>query len=154
MNAIDRKDSTTTEAAATGEVVAISAQATQIPGRYLVNARHNVLVTDARAASGGPGVAIAAGELLLSSLASCSFGLIQEKAREKQWPLQNIEAEVLFERDPQDGTRYLRLHLGITVSGVKQAEAQELLDYFTGKCPIYNTLKRGGPTSSSISAVA
>lgn len=135
-----------------GEVVSIQAQDSHTAGRYLIAARHNVLVTDARVSSGGQGLAIAAGELLLSSLASCSFGLIQEKAQANQWPLGAISAEVLFERDPADSTRYARLELRISVQGVSQEQAQQLLDYFTGKCPIYNTLLRGGPALASIQA--
>lgn len=46
-----------------GEIVSIEAQATATAGRYLVSARHNVLPTDAKVSSGGPGLAIAAGEL-------------------------------------------------------------------------------------------
>lgn len=137
-----------------GEVVRIEAQGTHTAGRYLVSARHNVLPSDARATNGGPGMAIAAGELLLSALASCSLGLIQEKARDQQWPLQNLRADVLFERDLQDSTRYARLELAIEVQGVTQAQAQQLLDHFTGKCPIYNTLLRGGPASARIRALA
>ena len=135
-----------------GEIVSIEAQATATAGRYLVSARHNVLPTDAKVSSGGPGLAIAAGELLLSSLASCSFGLIQEKAHEFGWPLSSLDAEVLFQRDPADGTRYARLELAVTAGGVTQQQAQQLLDYFTGKCPIYNTLRRGGPASARITA--
>lgn len=140
--------------AAVGEIVSIQAEATATAGRYLISARHNVLPTDAKVSSGGPGVAIAAGELLLSSLASCSFGLIQEKARELDFPLKDLSAEVLFQRDPADGTRYARLELIVTASGVTQEQAQQLLDYFTGKCPIYNTLRRGGPASARITATA
>ena len=136
-----------------GEVVRIEALASHIAGRYLLTARHNVLVTDARASSGGPGVAVAAGELLLSSLASCSFGLIQEKAQELQWPLSGLQAEVLFERDTNDSTRYARLELNIQAQGVEQAQAEQLLAYFTGKCPIYNSLRRGGPMTASIKAI-
>lgn len=139
---------------AAGEIVSIQADATNIAGRYLISARHNVLPTDAKVSSGGPGIAIAAGELLLSSLASCSFGLIQEKARELGFPLKDLSAEVLFQRDPADGTRYARLELIVSVSGVTQPQAQQLLDYFTGKCPIYNTLLRGGPASARITATA
>lgn len=135
-----------------GEVVHIGAHDTATAGRYLLSARHNVLVTDARVTNGGPGQAVAAGELLLGALASCSFGLIQEKARLLDYPLQALEANVLFERDPVDGTRYARLELHLRAQGVSQAQAQELLDYFTGKCPIYNTLLRGGPASAHITA--
>lgn len=145
--------SITTPSATAGEVVRIQAQSTRTAGRYLVSARHNVLPTDARTTNGGTGLAIAAGELLLSSLASCSFGLIQEQARERKWPLHALDAEVLFERDPVDSTRYARLELHITAIGVTQQQAQILLDYFTGKCPIYNTLRRGGPANAQIVGV-
>jgi hypothetical protein len=51
-------------------------------GRYLLSAGTNHFISDQRVAVGGPGEAITAGELLLSSLGSCSLGLIQKTAKE------------------------------------------------------------------------
>ena len=149
----DSVEDVATDLVASGEVVAIAASSSNTPGRYWLQARHNILVTDARASSGGPGLAVAAGELLLSSLASCSFGLMEEKARELGFALRGLQAQVLFERDLEDSTRYARLELNVQAQGVQQAQAEQLLAYFTGKCPIYNTLRRGGPMTASITAV-
>ena len=46
----------------------------------------------------------------------------------------------------------MAVSLAVTAGGVTQQQAQQLLDYFTGKCPIYNTLRRGGPASARITA--
>jgi hypothetical protein len=63
--------------AQTGETVLITSATIGQFGRYLLSAGKNHFISDQRVAVGGPGEAINAGELLLSSLGSCSLGLIQ-----------------------------------------------------------------------------
>lgn len=137
-------------AAVQGEVVAIRARALDTAGRFLVSARHNHFVSDARASAGGPGEAVLAGELLLSSLASCGLALVQKEAGARGLRLPQAEVAVGFERDPQDGTRYRAITLDFALGGVPQQTAQALVDAFTGACPIYNTLRRGGPITATV----
>jgi uncharacterized OsmC-like protein len=134
-----------------GETVTVRARALETFGRFLVSARQHHFVSDAKAASGGPGEAVQAGEFLLSSLASCGLGLVQKEARERDLPLREAEVEVSFERDPEDGTRYVAIRLHFTLAGVDRQAAQALVDAFTGTCPIYNTLRRGGPIEATVS---
>lgn len=138
-------------AAAPGEIVAVSARALDTFGRFLVSARQHHFISDTRSAAGGPGDAIQAGELLLAALASCGLGLVQKEAVERGAELGSAEVEVSFERDPEDRTRYAALRLAFVVSGVDAATATLLLEAFTSACPIYNTLRRGGPIEASIS---
>ena len=56
------------------DAVSITGRTTDTEGRFLVTARTNHFVSDART---GPAEAVQAGELLLSSLASCALGNIQ-----------------------------------------------------------------------------
>ncbi len=90
-----------------------------------------------------------AGELLLASLASCGLGLVQKTARERDVSLAGAEVTVSFERDPEDGTRYAAIRLAFVLDGVDLATARALVDAFTGACPIYNTLRRGGPIEAT-----
>lgn len=136
--------------AAVGEIVSVRARAVEPFGRFLVSARQHHFVSDTKATAGGPGDAVQAGELLLASLASCGLGLVQKTAREREVALKEAEVEVSFERDPEDGTRYAAIRLGFVLEGVDLATARMLVDAFTGACPIYNTLRRGGPIEAAV----
>ena len=133
-----------------GEIVSVRARGVDTFGRFLVSARQHHFVSDTKVAAGGPGDAVQAGELLLASLASCGLGLVQKTARERDVPLKGAEVEVCFERDPADGTRYAAIRLGFVLEGIDLATARLLVDAFTGACPIYNTLRRGGPIEAEV----
>jgi len=132
--------------------VVVSAQTTQRTGRFLVHARQQHFVTDARPAAGGPGEAVQAGELLLASLASCGLALVQKEASERGVALSHATVDVSFQRDPQDGTRYRFIRLDFVLDGIDAVVAQALVDAFTSACPIYNTLRRGGPIEATVRA--
>ncbi|MEV0694257.1 OsmC family protein [Streptomyces sp. NPDC050388] len=126
---------------AAGDITSITGRTTDTQGRFLVTARTNHFVSDART---GPGEAVGAGELLLSALASCSLSNIQLHAEERGSGLTGGRAEISYQRDPQDPTRYTYLRIELLLEGVDQDEADILVGLFTGSCPIYNTLRRGG----------
>jgi uncharacterized OsmC-like protein len=109
----------------------------------------NHFISDQRAAAGGPGEAITAGELLLSSLGSCSLGLIQKTAAEQGIGLRDAGTEVTFRRHATDPTRYEWIRIAVKLSGVTAGQAETLVGSFTSACPIYNTLKHGGPVEIS-----
>ncbi len=138
-------------AQAAGEIVTVRARTLDAFGRFLVSARQQPFISDAKASAGGPGEAVQAGELLLSALASCGLGLVQKEARARQAALRSAEVEVSFERDPEDGTRYAAIRLAFVLEGVDLALGRALVDAFTGTCPIYNTLRRGGPIEAIVS---
>lgn len=138
--------------AASGEIVAIQAQATALTGRFIVSAGSNHFVSDSKPNAGGPGEAVQAGQLLLASLASCGLGLIQSRANEDGVPLSAATVQAAFQRDPEDGTRYQWIGLKFALGGVDQPTAERLLAHFTGNCPIFNTLRRGGATWAEVIA--
>ena len=131
------------------EIVAISATNLDTFGRFLVSAGTNHFVSDQRAGAGGPGEAVTAGELLLASLGSCSLGLIQKTAGELNIALKSARADVTFRRHESDPTQYDWIRIAVRLSGPSEAEGARLVEGFTSRCPIYNTLKRGGPISIS-----
>lgn len=133
-----------------GEIVGIQAVATAVTGRFIVSAGANHFVSDTRANVGGPGEAVQAGQLLLASLASCGLGLIQGRASELGWPLEGVSVEAAFQRHTEDKTRYAWIRLKFRLSRVTANEAQQLLAHFTGNCPIYNTLRRGGHVEATV----
>ncbi|WOH52676.1 OsmC family protein [Bradyrhizobium sp. sBnM-33] len=135
--------------AQTAETVSITSATMGQFGRYLPSARTNHFISDQRVAVGGPGEAITAGELLLSSLGSCSLGLIQKTAKEEGIALREVGSEVSFRRHATDPTQYEWIRIAVRLSGVTAGEAETLVAGFTANCPIYNTLKRGGPVEIS-----
>lgn len=132
---------------AAADITSITGRTTDIPGRFLVTARTNHFVSDSRT---GPAEAVQAGELLLSALASCSLGNIQLHAAERGFGLTGGRADVSYQRDPQDPTRYTYLRIELLLEGVGQDEADILAGLFTGSCPIYNTLRRGGTVEVAV----
>ncbi|MBV8924984.1 MAG: OsmC family protein [Bradyrhizobium sp.] len=131
------------------ETVSITSATIGLFGRYLLSAGKNHFISDQRVGAGGPGEAVTAGELLLSSLGSCSLGLIQKTATEKSIALTDAATEVSFRRHPTDPTRYEWIRIAVRLSGVNANDAEVLVGGFTSHCPIYNTLKRGGPIEIS-----
>jgi uncharacterized OsmC-like protein len=136
--------------AAGGEVVSVVGRATATAGRFIVSAGRNHLVSDARAGVGGPGEAVNAGELLLAALASCGLALVQKAAAERRVRLDAPAVAVSFKRDASDATRYEYIRIEFDLPRVTRAAGQALLEAFTGHCPIYNTLKRGGRVEATL----
>ncbi|AUA16704.1 OsmC family peroxiredoxin [Streptomyces sp. SID8382] len=134
-----------------GDTVSITGRTTDTQGRFLVTARSNHVVSDART---GPAEAVQAGELLLSALASCSLSNIELHAQERASGLPGGQVHISYERDPQDPTRYVCIRLGLLLSGVTQEEAETLAGLFADSCPIYNTLRRGGNVVIAVRAEA
>jgi uncharacterized OsmC-like protein len=142
---------TETKTASASDVRSLaSATTTPVFGRFIISARANHLVSDGRASLGAPGEAITAGELLLASLASCGIGLIQVRAAETRRQLHGASADVSFERDVDDPTRFKAIELVFRLHGLNREEAEDLVGYFAARCPIYNTLRRGGPIEITI----
>ncbi|WP_213768567.1 OsmC family protein [Caballeronia sp. dw_19] len=133
-----------------------SATATTIgvTGRYLVDSRSNIFASDSPSARDGDTVALEPSELLLSALGVCALGSVEKAAAELKLSVRHAKAVVDSVRDPEDRTRFERVHIDVAVYGVTQAEAQQLIDHFTSGCVIYNTVRRGGPISASVQAHA
>lgn len=146
MTSIEQTVEATTSAS--DGVTHVSAVTTQTPGRFIVDANGKPFVSDTRSAIGGPGQALQAGELLLSALASCALGLIQKHAASQGIELGDISISASFKRHADDPTRYEYIRLVVTFAPTVGKDAgKACIDHFTANCPIYNTLRRGGPIS-------
>jgi uncharacterized OsmC-like protein len=129
-------------------VTAVGAVTTASHGRFIVSANGKHFVSDTRASIGGPGEAIQAGELLLAALASCGLGLIQTHARSQAIELGEVGISATFQRHADDPTRYEYIKLEVALEpGISRQVGDACIKHFTDNCPIYNTLKRGGPIS-------
>ncbi|WP_068156662.1 OsmC family protein [Rhodococcus phenolicus] len=111
-----------------------------VPGRFVIDARANHLVTDSRF---GPGESIQAGELLLSALVSCAMANFESNAQELGMAVSGIHVDASHARGSADPTRYDFTRVTISVRGVDQAAADVLGERFVATCPIYNTIRRG-----------
>jgi uncharacterized OsmC-like protein len=96
-----------------------------------------------RAGLGHARVRPAAGGAALTS-ESFQLAIIQQHAVELGLTLGEASVDVEFKRDAEDGTRYEYIAVHARLPGIERSQAQALLDRFTAKCPIYNTLRRGG----------
>ncbi|MTE17362.1 OsmC family protein [Nocardia aurantiaca] len=120
-----------------------------VPGRYLLDARHNHFVSDSRF---GPAESVQAGELLLSALASCAMANIQTNADNDNIAIGAIRITVTHRRGAHDPTRYDFTHLRIDIHDTDQARADALAARFTATCPIYNTIRRGSGIDLTVHA--
>lgn len=114
-------------------------------GRVILSARHNHFVSDGRVSQGAPGEGVFAGELLLASLVSCGLGLVHQCAHDRNEPKPDVALTAEFLRNGDDPTRFASLTLIFSFKGTQQELAEQYVGHFTSKCPIYNTLHRGGP---------
>jgi uncharacterized OsmC-like protein len=121
------------------------------PGRYLLSARTNHLVSDSRY---GPSEAITAGELLVAALASCALSNVTLHGTELGTNITDARVEVASERDPDDETRYRAITITVDIPHAPRPQAQEVVTRFTATCPIYNTISRGGPISVALRTTA
>jgi uncharacterized OsmC-like protein len=137
-----------TAQAAGADVTTVSAATTRVNGRFIIDANGTHFVSDTRASIGGPGEAVQAGELLLSALASCGLGLIQTHARGQGIELGEVAIAAAFKRHADDPTRYDYIRLAVAFEDrISHQTADACIKHFTDNCPIYNTLRRGGPIS-------
>jgi uncharacterized OsmC-like protein len=134
--------------AAGDDVTTVGAVTTSVHGRFIVDANGKHFVSDVRASIGGPGEAVQAGELLLSALASCGLGLIQTYARGQNIELGEAAITAAFRRHADDPTRYDYIRLEVAFEDrISRQTGDACIKHFTDNCPIYNTLRRGGPIS-------
>ncbi len=88
---------------------------------------------------GGANAGPSAERLLLSSLGACTAITLQMYAARKQWPLQSIEVELLFNPDgkPAAGNDIIRT---ILLKGELNAEQRERLLQIANSCPVHKIL--------------
>ncbi|MFF0818434.1 OsmC family protein [Rhodococcus sp. NPDC003318] len=120
-----------------------------VPGRFVIDARTNHLVTDSRL---GPGESIQAGELLLSAVVSCAMANFEATAQDLGLPVTGVTVDASHARGVEDPTRYDFTRIAITVRGVDQSAADLLGERFVATCPIYNTIRRGSGIELTVAA--
>lgn len=143
-----------TKAETQPETKQVQAQTIGLSGRYLIDAEGNIFVSDSASGREEGTVAPEPTHFLLSALAVCALGSVEKEARERGVSVAGGTAQVTSVRDENDRTRFANIQIDVTVRGVTQELAELLVAHFTGNCPIYNTLRRGGPIAVSVRAQA
>ncbi len=127
----------------------IQATSTAELGRYLIEGEKVAFVSDS--ASRGETIAPSPVDLLLSALAVCALGSVQRHAAELEVELPStVRAEVSSVRNDEHPTWFQLVLIRVHVPGVSQELAEELVEHFTSHCPIFNTVRRGGPVAVEV----
>lgn len=82
-------------------------------------------------------------EYFLASLAGCALNLIAARTVEWELPAPDFEMTASYLVDQDDSTRFARIDLAFRFRNLVD-DRQRLVDDFIARCPIYNTLVRGG----------
>jgi uncharacterized OsmC-like protein len=126
------------------------ARSTDTFGRVLVGARDQHLIVDGPVQNNCPGEAITPGEMLIAAVASCAVELIQVLARQLEMPLRSVSADIHALQDPAspvypDVNVFNSVNLRLQLTGVDDAQAEDLVGRFKRRCPIYGTVSKATP---------
>lgn len=129
---------------------AAQAHSTETFGRVLCSSRNHYWVIDGPVWNGCPGEEVTPGEAFLAAVASCGVELIQVIAGQQDAPLQTVSATIrgLVDRGNPvrpDVTVFNTVWLQIHLKGVTEAQGNELVRGFQGRCPLYGTVAAACP---------
>jgi len=128
----------------------IAARSTDIFGRVLCSARNHHFIVDGPVQNNCPGEEITPAEAFLSGVAACGVELMHVIAKDQNIPLQRIETKIhgVVDRANQARpgvTTFNSVRLDVTLWGVTKEQAGMLVDGFTGRCPLFGTVKVATP---------
>jgi uncharacterized OsmC-like protein len=126
----------------------VTTQLLNIPGRTIVNAKDHHLVVDSPLYLGGPNEEVNPIDLLLSALVSHGLFVCEKIAHQMHIPLDDLKISARGDFDPRGalaegidaGLHTLKIHMAI--SGPTENQAEELIQVYKTRCPIYVTLAR------------
>lgn len=78
-------------------------------------------------------------EAFLGSVSSCGVTMIETHAQEAEIPLKRTRVTIEGMRDPAV-PRYLSVRMTFELTGVSEAQADQLIRYYQSHCPLYGTL--------------
>ena len=131
--------------------IKVAAQSTELDGRTLATARNHHFIIDAPPPLGGPNEELNPIELLMTSLATCAVLVSEKVAAEMDLPLSRARASAEGDLDPRGvkgeaiDPRIQVFRVQLELTGVSQAQGNQLLAAVKTRCPIYTTLARAAP---------
>jgi uncharacterized OsmC-like protein len=115
----------------------VGARSTDTFGRVLCNTRNHHFIVDGPVQNGCPGEAVTPAELFLAGIAACGVELVQAIGRDQQLsPKVAVEIEGALDRSNpvrRDVTVFNTVHLRFHLTGVTQAQGNDLIDRFKGR---------------------
>lgn len=108
--------------------------------KYLMNifAGNNSILADEPIAKGGQEKGFNPLEILAASLSSCTTATIKMFADRKEWDLQEVSVQVLFNNETKEGVSLFKKV--ITLTGNLTDEQKETLHKVAHACPIQKVL--------------
>ncbi|MER7003228.1 OsmC family protein [Dactylosporangium sp. NPDC000555] len=83
-------------------------------------------------------------EYFLASLAGCALNIIAARSVEWELPYPRLELAASYLVDQNDSTRFERIELSFSFADTNEEQSWRYVNDFSDRCPIYNTLVRGG----------
>lgn len=129
----------------------VNMQMSNQPGRAIVSARGNHFVIDSVPPLDGPNEERNPLDLILGALGTCGSFVYEAAAKEMDIPLSGVVTSVESDLDPRGvkgypiNPRLRAFRVNIELAGVDQSQADELLEEFKSRCPIFTTLVRSAP---------
>ena len=123
----------------------VQAGSTETPGRVLCNVRNHYIIVDGPVQNGFPGEEITPAELFLTAVASCGVELAQMLAIRDDISLKAINVKIhgiLDRGNPvrTDYTVFNNVQVECRLSGVTQEQAEQLVEGFTRRCPLFGSV--------------
>jgi uncharacterized OsmC-like protein len=121
------------------------ARSSDVFGRVICRAREHHFVIDGPIWNGCPGEALTPGEAFLAGVAACGVELVEVIAREDGTEVGTVEVSIhgTVDRDlpvRDDLTVFNRVQMHFRVGGVSDAEARNLVERMTRRCPLYGSV--------------
>ena len=120
-------------------------------GRSRTTARDATVAFDS---SGRPqSDALTNAEAFLGGVSSCGVTLIELHAKDTDVPLKRIAVTIKGSRDPEV-FHYQAIHMRFELAGVSQAQADDLVKTYQGRCPLYGTVSRASKMTVEVVVVS
>jgi uncharacterized OsmC-like protein len=126
------------------------------PGRAIVTARGHHVIVDSPAPLGGPNQELNPIDIMLAALATCATFICETAAQELAIPLHAIGVTVAGDFDPRGvcgeavDPRVQAFRVKISMSGPTPHQADELVEQFKQRCPVYTTFSRAAPVAIEV----
>jgi uncharacterized OsmC-like protein len=124
----------------------VRAVSTAVLGRVMCSARNHHIIVDGPEQNGFPGEEITPAELFLQSVAACGVELVQMLAVRDEIAVGDIDVKIhgiLDRANPvrEDYTVFNRVEVECRLTGVSQEQAEQLVEGFTRRCPLFGSMK-------------
>ena len=116
----------------------VHGRSTDTFGRVMIDSGRHHFIVDGPEQNDCPGEAITPVEVFLAGVAACGVELVQVVASGEEIPLESIRVSVRGDYDREnpvrtDYTVFENVEVDFTLSGVSEAQAEELVEAFKGR---------------------